>query len=609
MSTASAASPITDWAEAFAPPPALTVSEWADAHRHLPEASAAKGARWSNATAPYLVGIMDTTLEPGVQTLGVMKASQTGVSECVNNAIGYFIEHRPSPMLLVHPTTGAAEAFSKERLGDMIGSTPALRRRVSDKRLPSADERPESTLTLKMFPGGFLALGGANSPNTFARWAVRLAIGDDVDRFPAVVGREGNIEGDPADLLRNRTLSFHDGLTIFVSTPTVKGGRIDSLFARSDQRRWVVACSACGHAAWVTWSDRDHWWVRWDQEDANTARLQCPHCEASIPESARAAWVASGRWHPTAMPADPGAVGFHLPAMLSPFVTLNALVARWREAQSRGREALRTFVNTALAEPWEEEDRTIRLEPEGGFMSQRESYECIPNTGTVVDALFDVQDDRFEGLFVASGRRGEMWVIHHEVFHRDDGFDPYDWKAWEKLYVAITNARFDHASGVKLPIHTVLIDSGFHTTNAYRFTRMSRFNIFATKGVKELQDGHLIKWSEDRESATRRGVPLLLVATDLCKQRIADRVRDGRIHFPIADWCSEEFFAQLTAEACEPVFNPAGVRVGQKWVKQRPRNEILDLLVLAIAARACRGTMDLDAYRATVGLPPLTEDT
>jgi phage terminase large subunit GpA-like protein len=87
-----------------------------------------------------------------------------------------------------------------------------------------------------------------------------------------------------------------------------------------------------------------------------------------------------------------------------------------------------------------------------------------------------------------------------------------------------------------------------------------------------------------------------------CKQRLADLVADQRLHFPVADWCHEEFFAQLTAETSTPIFNPAGVRVGQRWEKQRVRNEILDLMVLNLVGRQIRGTLDLDRYRRQVGI-------
>src|SRR3989442_9974071 len=191
---------IAEWARAATPPTTMTVSEWADAHRLLPETSAARGGRWKTATTPYLAGVMNSVHEAGVRTIAVMKAAQVGVSEALNNVLGYFIASDPSPMLLVHPTAQAAEAYSKERLGDMIRTTPALSAVVQDRRTAGA---PESTLSLKMFPGGFLALGGANTPNTFARWSVRVAIGDDVDRFPPVVGDDG----DPRQLLVNRASS------------------------------------------------------------------------------------------------------------------------------------------------------------------------------------------------------------------------------------------------------------------------------------------------------------------------------------------------------------------------------------------------------------------
>jgi phage terminase large subunit GpA-like protein len=374
----------------------------------------------------------------------------------------------------------------------------------------------------------------------------------------------------------------------------------------------------CGHRDWIVWSNTPrkgqrpeevtpHFHVVYNDRNPTTARIECPRCRHAVREAERMALVRAGTWQATAAEAAPsGHLGYHIPAMLSPFVTLPELVGKWLEAQHGGRESLRVFVTTSLAEPWEDEDRTIQIVgTEDAFMSGRERYDMVPNAGSLVVASTDVQDDRFEALFAAFGRRDEMWVLHHEVLGRDDGFDPYDMKAWEKLYRVLTDVRFDHACGAKLPVHTLCIDSGFQTQHAYRFSRFSPRNIFATKGVKELQDGHFIKFSRDSETANRTGVPLVLVATDTGKQRIADRVQDGRIHFPVADWCSEEFFAQLTAEACDPIFNPAGVRVGQKWVKQRPRNEILDLMVLCLAAKAIRGTLDLDAYRAQVGLPSL----
>ena len=323
-------------ARAFEPPPDFTISEWADETRVLPETSGARGARWRTAAAPYLRGIMDAPKEPGVKLIAVKKCHQVGGSEALHNIVGYFIEHDPCPMLFVHPTASVAEEWSKERLADMIRSTPALAAVVRDKRSPRGSE-DGSTLLLKMFPGGFLALGGANTPNTFARRAVRIAIGDDVDRFPAVVGEEG----DPADLLINRTTSFYDGLSVFVSTPTIKGGRIDTLYARSDQRRYHVPCLACGREDWLTWSDPAHFRVVFDDKNPESARLECPSpdyggCGATFREPDRRRMIVAGHWRPTAEPEELGLVGFHLPAMVSTLgaVTLPYLVFVWNQSTS-----------------------------------------------------------------------------------------------------------------------------------------------------------------------------------------------------------------------------------------------------------------------------------
>jgi phage terminase large subunit GpA-like protein len=602
------AAPVASWSSAWAPRTRLTISEWADRERVLPETSAARGARWKTATVPYLAAVMDSLHEPGVRKVALAKASQAGGTEAVMNAIGFYISHDPAPMLFVAPTFQDVERLSKGRLADMIRTTPALRSAVHDRRLPArGDGRSESTVLLKQFAGGFLALGGSNTPNTFAALSVRTAFGDDVDRWPMLD------EGDPQDLLCNRVRTFHDGRVVFVSTPTMKGSRIDTLFARSDQRRYLLTCPRCGREDWTTWSDKARFRVVYTDKRPESARLECPGCGAQHDEAERRRMVAKGRWLAQREADELGLVAFHLPAMISTLgsVTLPDLVSGWLSARERGTEGLRTFVNTSLAEPWIEEDRSIRLQPEGGFMSQREDYDVVPMAASLITGAADIQDDRFELLFCAWGPRDEMWVLDHHVFSKDDSdperrFDPYDAKDWERLYRSLYGTPgllFEHESGGRIPVSTLAVDSGFQTPLAYRFSRFNRRAIFATKGVAELQDGHLIKFSEDKESAGRRGVNLVLVNTGGCKQRLADRIKDGRLHFPRADWCNEEFFAQLCAEEATPIFNPAGVRVGQKWVKTRPRNEVLDLLVLNLAARQIRGTLDLEAYRRSLGLP------
>jgi phage terminase large subunit GpA-like protein len=64
--------------------------------------------------------MMNVIHEPRVRIAAIMACHQSGKSESINNIIGYCMEHDPCPMLLVHPTALVAEAYSKERLADMI---------------------------------------------------------------------------------------------------------------------------------------------------------------------------------------------------------------------------------------------------------------------------------------------------------------------------------------------------------------------------------------------------------------------------------------------------------------------------------------------------------
>jgi phage terminase large subunit GpA-like protein len=108
-------------------PPRLTVSQWADTERKLSGEASAEPGRWSTARAEYQRGIMDAIADPTIREIWVQKSAQVGWTEILGNAVGYFIDQDPSPMLLIQPTLDMAEAWSKDRFAPMLRDTPALR--------------------------------------------------------------------------------------------------------------------------------------------------------------------------------------------------------------------------------------------------------------------------------------------------------------------------------------------------------------------------------------------------------------------------------------------------------------------------------------------------
>ena len=384
---------------------------------------------------------------------------------------------------------------------------------------------------------------------------------------------------------------------LYVSTPTLKGGRIDTLYARSDQRRFFLDCPHCGRGDWVTWREPDHFRVTYEGLDPESARIECPDtehggCGARMAEPERrqmitAAGAKPGAWRATAKPQETGLVGFHLPAMISTLnVTLPDLVEKWLGARARGSESLRVFINTSLGEGWEH--RGARVDAHT-LMSRRESYGEgveVPARAPVLTAGVDVQVDRFELLVMAWGPVGERWVVDFRAIPGD----PRRPETHQALLEAL-GRRYTHASRHLLPIHATCIDSGYATEEVYDFVDRNQVRrIYATKGYAGRNGEPIVgKPSEKRYGRNPRPVRLYPVNVDDAKADIMASVAlidpgPNHMHFPARDTIDEEFFAQLCAEHRETRQNKAGIATHTVWIQDRARNEALDCAVLSLAA-------------------------
>ena len=148
------------------------------------------------------------------------------------------MHYDPSPIMILQPTIQMAEAFSKDRISPMIRDTPILQDKVDDKSRTSGN-----TILQKIFPGGHVTMVGANSPSSLASRPIRILLADEIDRYPATAGNEG----DPLLLATKRLTTFWNKKIVCVSTPTIKGtSRIEVEYEHSTQGEWNVPCPHCG---------------------------------------------------------------------------------------------------------------------------------------------------------------------------------------------------------------------------------------------------------------------------------------------------------------------------------------------------------------------------
>ena len=142
------------------PPPRLKISEWAKRYRVLSRKDSAQSGRWRS--DPHQDEIMDAFCDVRVWKVVLMAASQiVGKSQMMNNVVGYYMDLDPSNMMMVFPTIGDAEKWSKGRLDPLIETTKRLEGRI--KRRQSRDS--ENTIFHRQFRGGQMFIVGSNAPS------------------------------------------------------------------------------------------------------------------------------------------------------------------------------------------------------------------------------------------------------------------------------------------------------------------------------------------------------------------------------------------------------------------------------------------------------------
>lgn len=549
------------------PDPSRTVSQWADDFRVLSQEASSEPGRWRTSRTPYLKAIMDAlSPQDPCEQVTFIKGAQVGGTEAGNNWCGYVIDYSPGPMLMVQPTDDMVERVSKQRLTPMIEASKRLKEKVTKDNIHE-----------KIFPGGMMMLTTAKSAAGLRSMPVKYLFLDEVDGYPIDV--QG--EGDPIGLAIARTRTFPRRKIYMCSTPTIKGrSRIEAAWESSSQQRLHVPCPSCGCMSPIEW---EH--IVWPKDQPEKARWKCPECKEAHDESRKTWMLTNGVWV-AARPEISHNKGFHLSGLYSPVGWYSwADAARQWASSTEDQDRLRVFINTVLGETWEVRGDSPQW---GRLYDRREAYEIgtVPSGALILTAGVDVQKDRLECEVVGWGPGLESWSVAHEVIPGD----VYDKATWDRL-TGVLQTRWPHADGGDIEISTMAVDSGFATTEVYKWARsLSASRVMVVKG-QSAGSGVIL----GRTNQVEPGVWLTNVNVDQLKAELYGFLRlrpitddDGQIsgfppgycHFPMY---GQEYFEQITAEKQVASVNNKGFQV-LTWVKDRARNEALDLRNYARAA-------------------------
>jgi phage terminase large subunit GpA-like protein len=521
-----------------------------------------------------------------------------------------------------------SENFVKTRLDPMIERTAAVRSKLQ----PVANA---NNIWLKLFRGMSLASIWP-VPAQFAQRPIRFGWIDDYDQIDDDIGASGGEggQGSAISLLEGRFTSHEGREKKFISSSPAdeRGGKTEAFVAGGTDERMQPVCPHCGDRFEIDIL-RD---LRFDQtgtadQAEGSAHVVCAANGCLLEPADRRKVLASL----TALP-NRGFVAanalvsqrrrtFRIDGLMA-LTSWPKLARLWREAQiewevRQDESLLRTFVNTKGGKNYRSQASGEKPLDTEALKERREVGLFLGRIPAGVKAwviVIDVQHNRLECMAYGWGEDLEGWIIDRwSIDVLDDGLTapaPFTHPEHSSILLPLFSKRYPLAdgSGLSPPPLTVQIDvggGGIKGEGATGFVRtfweaavalgIHRSRITLTKGgsrpTADLMPRAKFADQKRRGGAKRTSAELWMPNVHRIKGMIDARLRrtdagPGFIHLPggkvgggvlrasIVEGGTgrllDEHIEEITAEELQK----------GRWVKVRPRNETLDLLVAAQAA-------------------------
>lgn len=556
-------------------PEKLTVSQWAEKYRVLDESSNFSG-KWSNDITPYLVGIMDAFNDPYIQEINFCKPTQVGGTEAMLNMLGWIIMDNPSPTMIVYPSDDLAKDTSNDRIKPSLSKTPEIKERFY--------ENSSKELNLK-FRGMRIYLRGSGSPGKLASKSIKYLFFDEIDKMDGASRKEAS----PYNLAKERTRTFTYSKKIYTcSTPTLKTNYVWQIHEDADeQRKYFVPCPHCGE--YITFVFKQ---IRFPEgkegmtnaERAKDAVYVCQKCGCVITDRDKIKMLRKGEWRDVKKNCvgRPRKVSFWLNALYSRFLTWAEIALEFLDSKDDP-EQLQNFVNSWLAEPWE--DTKLKTNADLVLERQTESAEfVVPDWAKMLTAGVDVQENCLYWTIRAWGN----YMTSQNIAHGQ----AFSFVELEK----IMNLEYRMQNGSPMLVSLALIDSGYNADSVYDFCVGNSDWALPSKGSSNPMNSHY-KFSTVNKSGSKAfGMNLVLIDTGKYKDMIAGRMRkqNGSGAWMVYAGCDREYAEQVTAEHKVNTRTNNG-KMKQEWVQKTSHadNHYLDCEVYAMAAADVMGVRSL----------------
>ncbi|WP_312593971.1 phage terminase large subunit family protein [Comamonas terrigena] len=583
-----------------------TLSEWAAEHFILAGESSHQKGGWVG--WPFQQGILDFMSDDRIEELAVKKSKRVGYTKMITAFVAYNIAHRRRKQALWQPTDDDRDSYVKSEIEPVLDGVAAVRSARRQGR------GVEDTIKYKPFRDSVLHLLGGKAARAYRRITVAVAILDEWSAFDQSIEKSG----DPGSLAKGRLEGAPYPKFVGGSTPRVKGlCPVDRACEESGAYvQYHIECPRCGLEHPLSWGGKDvPWGFKWSKGQPDTVRHVCPHCRESITQAdyLPGGWPLTGAWvcrkTGTRYGADriwrnalgqpcraPRTLGVQVWAAYSPQRTWVSIVDEFEKAHRAMQVGdvgpMTSFTNETLGEVWELKGDSG---DEHALQARADEYPLgiVPAGALVLTAGVDVQRDRWEISIWGWARGLESWLVAHHVIHGN----PANEGDWEPVGQYLQQ-RFPQAwHGGSMGLSAVSIDSSDQTQAVYNWVRNMQAQITGLRAIKgDNNDSRPIVGPSSLQEVNHRGrkiargIKLWLVGVDNAKDLLLGQLAiaepgPGYVHTSKA--LPREWYEQLTAE--QRILTKVNGKDTYRWVKRRPRNEVLDCRNYSLHAAMCLG--------------------
>jgi len=590
----------------------LSVSAWSEQNRILGATSNKANSLYDYSVVPYLREIVDQlSVNSATKEVVLMKGVQLGATTGIlENFIGYGIEHVSNASMLM---VTATEDLAKERMDKFI--KPMVLDAKMEHRIISQDffsRNKKSGATAKQMEwvgGGFLKAIGSNSGSSLRSLPVKFLLLDEVDSYPAKVGKEGDTLG----LAVARTHTYGSSKKIlYISTPLIQEtSQIYKAFLMGDQRKYYVPCLKCNEYQELLFNKADeetglvYGLIFKTLENGNldydSVRYLCKFCQHEHKNHDKTKMLKLGKWKATAEPQKQGAVSYQISGLYSPasFKSWEDICYDWLQCwdvvtnKPKDLDKLQVFYNNNLGKPFRELREKLQLSV---ISKHKRNYKksTLPNAYAekhagqkirLITAAVDVHADNL-AVVIVGWAKGRCFLLDYQRIE-GDCLKSTD-KSWGKLWELMEKKYTDTDAVHKFAVAQIFIDTGYKQYTvaeaAAKAPAAVRKKIQLIKGESSGKAQQINFKYGTKSLANYRQ---LIIYIDNYKNYIHGKLHytweQGDImpegHFNTYNSISSSQLKELTNESKQEVVDSlTGKVVGYKW-HRAGKNELFDGLV------------------------------